>query len=77
MMVLMDAPTLNTTGRIAKTLGTSLCCVTYIIASGNIHPVIFAPRLRQIDREAVALVRIEFNAIDGSRASGAEGGQCG
>src|SRR5207253_8449144 len=58
-------PSLLTAGRIADELGVSLQRVAYILASRrHITPVARAGTLRLFDRNAVAKVRHELNAID-------------
>jgi hypothetical protein len=73
MAVSTDTPKLDTTGRIAGKLGVPLHRITYIIASRGIEPAAFAGRLRLYDREAVAIIRHELNAIDARRCNGGEG----
>jgi len=68
-----DAPKLDTTGRIAGKLGVPLHRITYIIASRDIRPSAFAGRLRLYDREALAIIRHELNAIDARRCHQSEG----
>ena len=61
-------PCLDTPGRIASKLGVSTYRVQYVIATRSILPAAYAGRLRLFDREAVALIRHELNAIDARRA---------
>ena len=66
-------PSLDTVGRIADKLGVPLHRITYIIASRGIEPSAFAGRLRLYDREAVAIIRHELNAIDARRCRWGKG----
>jgi hypothetical protein len=68
-----DLPNLDTTGRIAGRLGVPLHRVSYIIRSRRIKPAALAGRLRLYDREAVAMIRHELNAIDARRSCGETG----
>jgi hypothetical protein len=62
-------PSLLTPGRIAAELGVSLPRVTYILATRrHILPAARAGTLRLYDRQTVALVRHELNAIEARRA---------
>jgi len=65
-------PALDTTGRIAGKLGVPLHRVTYIIKSRRLKPAALAGRLRLYDRDSVAVIRHELNAIDARRCSGSE-----
>ncbi len=76
MAVPTDAPKLHTTGRIAGKLGVPLHRITYIIASRDIEPAAFAGRLRLYDRDAVAIIRHELNAIDARRCDQGKGVEC-
>ena len=61
-------PSLFTPGRIADELGVSLPRVLYVLATRrHIVPVARAGTLRLYDREAVARIRHELNAIDARR----------
>lgn len=62
--------TLDTPGRIAAKLGVPLHRVQYIIRSRGVEPSAYAGRLRLFNREAVARIRHELNAIDARRAGG-------
>jgi hypothetical protein len=66
-------PALDTTGRIAGKLGVPLHRVTYIIKSRRLKPAALAGRLRLYDRESVAVIRHELNAIDARRCADREG----
>jgi len=63
-------PKLDTVGRIAEKLGVPLHRVSYLITSRGIQPAAYAGRLRLFDREAVAIIRHELNAMDARRAGG-------
>lgn len=64
----MSALKLLTAGRIAEVLGVRLPRVTYILATRpHIKPCARAGTLRLYDRNAVAMVRHELNAIDARR----------
>jgi hypothetical protein len=59
------ATQLRTAGVIARELNVPLTRVLYILRTrGHIEPVARAGRLRLFDRNAVAQVRHELNAID-------------
>ena len=62
-------PRLRTPGVIARELGESLQRVQYILRTRpHIKPAALAGRLRLYDRQAVAMIRHECNAIDARRA---------
>jgi hypothetical protein len=62
-------PVLRTAGRIAAELNTPLHRVLYVLNSRqHILPSARAGTLRLYDRQAVAQVRHELNAIDARRA---------
>jgi len=62
-------PSLLTPGRIADELGAPLPRVLYVLATRrHILPAARAGTLRLFDRETVALVRDELNAIGDQRA---------
>lgn len=62
-------PNLTTPGRIAEALGVSLHRVQHVLRTrSHIRPSARAGTLRLYDREAVAMVRHEINAIDARRA---------
>lgn len=67
MSVATEAPRLNTTGAIADRLGVAVHRIHYIIETRGIEPAAYAGRLRLFDREAVARIRHELNAIDARR----------
>lgn len=61
-------PTLRTLGVLATDLGEPEHRVRYVLATRrHIRPVARAGRLRLFDREAVAQIRHELNAIDARR----------
>jgi len=61
-------PRLRTTGVIADEIGASLSRVSYVLRTRqHIQPTALAGRLRLYDRQAVAMVRHEINAIDAHR----------
>ena len=63
---------LRTPGVLAADLGVPLHRVQYILQTrDHIQPAARAGRLRLYDREAVALIRHEINAIDARRSLGA------
>lgn len=62
-----NPPRLDTPGRIAEKLGVPLHRVTYIIATRCIAPAAYAGRLRLFNRQAVARIRYELNAIEARR----------
>ena len=65
------APRLRTAGVLAKHLGQPLHRVQYVLRTRrHIRPAAYAGRLRLYDREAVARIRHELNAIDARRAGG-------
>ena len=67
-------PRLKTPGVIASSLGEPLHRVLYVLRTrSHIEPAARAGRLRLYDREAVAMIRYELNAIDARRGE-AEGG---
>ncbi len=62
-------PRLRTSGRMAQELGESLQRVQYVLRTRpHIKPAALAGRLRLYDRQAVAMVRHEINAIAARRA---------
>lgn len=62
-------PRLRTPGVIAQELGESLYRVQYVLRTRpHIRPTALAGRLRLYDRQAVAMVRHELNAIDARRS---------
>jgi len=62
-------PSLLTPGRIADELGVPLSRVLYVLTTRrHILPAARAGTLRLFDREAVAMVRHELNAIDARQA---------
>ena len=66
--------TLRTPGVLAAALDVPLHRVLYVLRSrGHIRPSARAGRLRLYDREAIALIRHELNAID-ARPEGATDG---
>ncbi len=68
-MTLATLPRLRTPGVIARELGVSLARVVYILATRpHIRPTALAGRLRLYDRQAVAKIRHELNAIDARRS---------
>lgn len=70
-------PTLRSLGVVAAALGEPLHRVVYVLRTrGHIRPSAIAGRMRLYDREAMALIRHELNAID-ARRSGGQGGDDG
>lgn len=68
-MTTKSLPRLRTPGVIAQELGETLQRVQYVLRTRpHIKPTALAGRLRLFDRQAVAMVRHELNAID-ARAS--------
>ncbi len=68
-------PRLRTPGVIAQELGEPLQRVQYVLRTrSHITPAALAGRLRLYDRQAVAMVRHELNAID-ARQAGKKGGR--
>jgi hypothetical protein len=68
-MTTATIPRLRTPGVIAKELGDSLQRVQYVLRTRpHIKPTALAGRLRLYDRQAVAMVRHELNAIDARRS---------
>ena len=64
-------PQLRTPGVVAADLGEPLHRVLHVLRTRpHIRPTARAGRLRLYDREAVAMVRYELNAIDARRCSG-------
>jgi len=62
-------PSLLTPGRIADELGVSLQRVVYVLATRrHICPAARAGTLRLFDRQAVAMIRHELNAMDARRS---------
>ena len=69
-------PRLKTPGVIASSLGEPLHRVLYVLRTrSHIEPAARAGRLRLYDREAVAMLRHELNAIDARRAGWKGGGR--
>ena len=69
MTPVSNLPRLRTPGVIARELGESLQRVQYILRTRpHIKPAALAGRLRLYDRQAVAMIRHECNAIDARRA---------
>ncbi len=65
---------LRTPGVLAAELGVPLHRVKYVLQSRpHIKPSARAGRLRLYDRQAVALIRHELNAIDARREGGTDG----
>ncbi len=65
---------LRTPGVLAAELGVPLHRVEYVLQSRpHIQPSARAGRLRLYDREALALIRHELNAIDARREGGTDG----
>ena len=65
---------LRTPGVLAADLDVPLHRVQYVLRSrAHITPSARAGRLRLYDREAVALIRHELNAIDARREGGTDG----
>lgn len=63
-------PKLNTPGRLAETLGVPLHRVLHVLRTRNhIRPAALAGTLRLYDRQALAMVRHELNAMDARRSS--------
>jgi hypothetical protein len=61
-------PTLRTPGVIARELGVPIHRVVHVLATRqHIRPTARAGTLRLYDRDAVAMVRHELNAIDARR----------
>jgi len=61
----VSTPRLRTPGVIAQELGETLQRVQYVLRTRpHIRPAALAGRLRLYDRQAVAMVRHEINAID-------------
>ena len=61
-------PSFTTTGKLARELGVPLHRVLHVLATRpHIRPSAFAGTLRLYDRDAVAMVRHELNAIDARR----------
>jgi hypothetical protein len=61
-------PSLLTPGRIADELGASLQRVLYVLSTRrHILPAARAGTIRLYDRQALALIRHELNAIDARR----------
>ncbi len=68
-------PTLRSPGVVATYLGEPLHRVVYVLRTrAHIRPSALAGRLRLYDREAIALIRHELNAIDARRARQEGGG---
>ena len=66
-MTLHPPPRLDTLGRVADKLGEPSHRINYVIRARGIRPAAYAGRLRLFDREAVARIRYELNAIDARR----------
>ena len=62
-------PQLMTTGRIAQQLGQPVYRVAYVIATRRISESARAGTLRLFDRQAMARIRHELNAMDARRAA--------
>ena len=63
-------PSLLTPGRIARALGEPIHRVLHVLSTRqHIRPVARAGTLRLYDRDGLAAVRHELNAIDARRAS--------
>ena len=75
-MAIKPIPNLRTTGVLATDLDVSLHRVLHVLRTRrDITPSARAGRLRLYDREAVALIRHELNAID-ARRDDAKGVEC-
>ncbi len=75
MMAIRAVPTLTTPGVLAAALEEPLHRVVYVLRTRpHIRPAARAGRLRLYDRDAIALIRHELNAIDAraTRRKGAE-----
>lgn len=68
MTTLSFPPHLDTPGRIAQKLGVPTHRIQYIVATRKIKPAAYAGRLRLFDRNALARIRHELNAIAARRA---------
>lgn len=69
MTPVSSLPRLRTPGIIARELGESLQRVQYVLRTRpHIKPAALAGRLRLYDRQAVAMVRHEINAMEARRA---------
>jgi hypothetical protein len=66
---------MNTPGHIAARLGESIHRIDYIIRTRGIRPAAYAGRLRLFDRDGVARIRHELNAIDARRGKGVDRGE--
>ena len=67
-MAAHNPPALTTPGVIARELGVPLHRVLHVLATReHIRPAAKAGTLRLYDRQAVAMVRHELNAIDARR----------
>lgn len=65
-------PGLRTPGVLARTLGEPLHRVLYVLRTRrHIRPAARAGQLRLYNRDAVAQIKHELNAIDARRAAGA------
>lgn len=64
----------RTTGKIARELKEPVRRIEYVLATRpHIRPVALAGNVRLFDREAVAQIRHELNAIDARKADSREG----
>lgn len=69
-MAANEPPALTTPGVIAREIGVPLHRVLHVLATRkHIRPAARAGTLRLYDRQAVAQVRHELNAIDARRAA--------
>ena len=67
-------PKLRTPGILAKEIGQPLHRIQYILRTrDHIRPAARAGQARLYDREAVAMIRHELNAIEARRAAGSSG----
>ncbi|MCH8151116.1 MAG: hypothetical protein IH830_01930 [Planctomycetes bacterium] len=73
-MASVYTPKLRTAGVIAAELGVPLHRVLHVLRTRqHIRPSARAGTLRLYDREALALIRHELNAIDARRKGGSDG----
>ena len=71
---MVTSPRLYTSGDIAKALNAKVTRVRHILATRDqIRPVGRAGLVRLYDRQAVALIRHELNAIDARQEGGTDG----